>query len=126
MIENYEPISQRTLQIIATFLLIIAIFDVFYWTCYFFFPEIVQSSTENWYLTYEDSFPLADIWLGICALLAGSLLFRYGTDRNSGPFYAVISGALLIYLGLLDLLFNINNNIFSTIGLEQIIEAIIV
>ncbi len=124
--EQSTQIAPRILQIIASLMLIAAVFDAFYWFCYLFFPEIVQSYTEKWYLTYEDSFPLADVWLGIALLIASIYLLRFGTNRNIGPFFSMISGALLLYLGLLDLLFNVNNDIFSTFGLEQAIEATIV
>jgi hypothetical protein len=62
------------------------------------------------YIDFESAFPLADAW--IVALL---LISAYGILQNKpfGGLVAIATGGALVFLGLIDISFNFQQNIYS-------------
>jgi hypothetical protein len=93
-------------------------FVLFYWTLVFFgvFPvtELVAG-----YVFWFMSFPVADLFLAICALM--SLLCFKKNPRKSG-FWGAIAGSSLIFLGLYALLYGINTGLIFILTSDEIIE----
>lgn len=92
--------------IIAILEILLAIGFIGFWT-YFFAVELKNPKNTEVYLAFEKSFPVPDLGL-ICPCLfisaVGLLL-----DQPFGIFFAVVAGGALLFLGLLDISFNIQN-----------------
>lgn len=75
----------------------------------FFLRGTVQVVTEEWYLRYQRAFPVADAWLAVCALAWGVGLLSGG---SYGTVFGLMGAGAGIFLGLMDLTFNIQNGLF--------------
>jgi hypothetical protein len=107
---------------VAVFLFITAALTVVYWLLFFFVPEAVRSSDTPEYLAFESAFPAADLWMALAALLAGLGLWRL---KSSAMLWSLLAGSALIFLGLMDVLYNLENNMYALGGSEMAIEAVI-
>ncbi|HYP99414.1 MAG TPA: hypothetical protein VER96_12155 [Polyangiaceae bacterium] len=98
------------------FILGVIIFGVLatlaYWIVWFGVDrEILASAHTESYYAFENSFPVADLWMVACGILAAVALVR---RRASALLWIVASGATSIYLGLLDVLFDLENGIYRS------------
>jgi hypothetical protein len=83
-----------------------------YWVVWFGVDrEILASAHTEGYYAFENSFPLADAWLGLTGLLASIALVR---RRPSALLWCIAAGSISIYLGLLDVLFDLENGIYRS------------
>ena len=93
-------------------------FVLLYWSLVFtgIFPvkELVAGYT-TWFM----SFPIADLFLGISALI--SFLYLNKDTQKSG-FWGAVTGSSLIFLGLYALLYGINTGLLFILTLEEFIE----
>jgi hypothetical protein len=109
---------------LAVLLIITALVTIYYWAD-FFIRGAVHVVEEEWYIKFEKSFPIADLW-GICLC---SLLGAVGllTEQSYGPFFALLAAGSMIFLALMDITFNIQNNMYPLIALsnEMVFELII-
>jgi hypothetical protein len=96
--------------------------DAAYWTIWFTNRDWIASEDTQAYYDFENAFPLADLWLGIAALLALVTLVR---RRPSALLWLIATGAAGLYLGSMDLLYDLEHNIFSKGG-GGAFEAVIV
>jgi len=110
--------------ILAVLLIITALVTIYYWGD-FFIRGTVHVVEEEWYIKFEKSFPVADLW-GICLC---SLIGAIGllTEQSYGPFFALLAAGSMIFLALMDITFNIQNNMYPLIALsnEMVFELII-
>jgi hypothetical protein len=83
---------------------------VAYWFIWFFVSrDWLASADTQAYFVFENSFPAADGWLAVaCAGGAWSLYKRKG----SALFWLLAGGSASIYLGLMDVLFDLENGIY--------------
>ena len=98
------------------FILGVIIFGVLatlaYWIVWFGVDrEILASAHTESYYAFENSFPVADLWMVVCGILAGAALVR---RRASSLMWIIAAGATSIYLGLLDVLFDLENGIYRS------------
>ena len=98
------------------FILGVLIFGVLstlaYWVVWFGVDrEILASAHTDSYYAFENSFPLADLWMTLTGLLGSVALVR---RRSSALFWCIAAGAISIYLGLLDVLFDLENGIYRS------------
>ena len=94
-----------------TVLLIGAIvLDVVYWTLWFTARSTIASLDTEAYYQFENAFPLADLWLGLACLLALVALRR---RRPQALLWLIAAGAAALYLGCMDLLYDLQHGIFS-------------
>ena len=111
---NYDKLFKALLLVTFAFVL-------FYWALVFtgIFPvtDIVAG-----YVTWFMSFPLADLFMGISALL--SFLFFNKNPKKSG-FWGAITGSALIFLGLYAMLYGINTGLIFILTSDEIIEICI-
>ncbi|HUJ61938.1 MAG TPA: hypothetical protein VLX92_25710 [Kofleriaceae bacterium] len=102
-----EPRFYRlTLALVAiAFVAIVA-----YWGVWFFGDRQALASLDTpAYYTFEDSFPAADGWLALaCAACAFALWRR----RPSAMLWLIVGGSAAIYLGLMDVLFDVENGVY--------------
>lgn len=92
-----------------------------YWLLYFTSGD-VQVRQDEVYLAFENAFPVADAWMAICALLGAIGLLR---KQAWGFLFALLAGSSMIFLGLMDVTFNLNQGIYALGGIETAIEVVI-
>lgn len=101
---------------------------ILYWAAWYLVPSAVQSrppSASDYavYVAFEQSFPLADSWLALAALLGViGLLLR----RTWGFLFMLLAGSAAIFLGLMDLLYDLEHGMFVPLTQESAVELAIV
>lgn len=108
-------------RIIAGMLLFAAVVTVAYWVIWFSNRDILASAHTIQYFTFENAFPAADGWVVLSALLATIGLLR---ARRWGIYWTIVAAGSGIYLGCMDVLFDLENNIY-TLGGAASVEIVI-
>ncbi len=116
--QGNEPAGVRAM---ATTLWISAALNVLYWVL-FFTTGATHSSAEPCYLVFESAFPAADAWLAITAVACAIGLRR---RRPYAVFYGIAAGSAFIYLGLMDTLYNLEHDMYASVGPEMAAEIAI-
>jgi len=97
--------------ILAVLQIILAVGIVGFWI-FFFLVENKDPEKKEWYLKHEKSFPLPDLGLiTVCLLIAATGLL---IGERYGIFFTIVAGGGLMFLGLIDLAFNLQNGFFKT------------
>jgi len=109
-------------RLVIVMLVVALLLDAAYWTIWCSNRDWIASEHTQAYYDFENAFPLADLWLGIAALLALVTLVR---RRPSALLWLIATGAAGLYLGSMDLLYDLEHNIFSKGG-GGAFEAVIV
>ena len=73
----------------------------------------LASSTRPAYVEFEDAFPLADAWLGMCAVLAAEALLR---GRRTALLWLLAGGGAGVYLAGMDVLYDLEHGIWFSSG----------
>jgi len=104
------PHLRLTLGLIAAaFVAMIA-----YWTVWFFVDRSWLASLDTpSYFVFENAFPAADGWLTLACGLGAWALWR---RRSSARFWLLAGGSASIYLGLMDVLFDLENGVYRAAG----------
>jgi hypothetical protein len=93
-----------------------------YWLVWFGVDrEILASAHTPSYYAFENSFPIADAWMTFVGLAAARSLFR---RRASSLLWSIAAGTTSIYLGLLDVLFDLENGIYRSVDTGGVIVEI--
>ncbi|NVM46165.1 MAG: hypothetical protein HWN79_14710 [Candidatus Lokiarchaeota archaeon] len=101
--------------VLAVLQIILAVGIVGFWI-FFFKVENKDPEKEEWYLKHERSFPLPDLGLiTVCLLIAAVGLL---SGERFGIFFTIVAGGGLMFLGLIDLAFNLQNGLFKTKNLD--------
>ena len=103
-------------------LVVAIVLDVAYWTIWFGNRDWIASEHRQAYYDFENSFPVADLWLGIACVLA---LITLHTRRPSALFWLLCAGSAGLYLFGMDFLYDVENDIFGKGG-GGAFEAVIV
>lgn len=111
------------LLVLGALLIITALFTIYYWVD-FFRRGTVQLSKEEWYLKFEKAFPIADFWMAACSLIAGVGLL---TSQSYGVLFALLAASSFIFLALMDITFNVQNQLYRliTTSREMFLELVI-
>ncbi len=88
----------------------------------FFTIGMAPESPPQCYFAYEHAFPLPDILLAMVLLTSGILVFR---GNKLGRTLALVAAGALIFLGLVDFSFNLQNGIYLSSTLDLILNAFI-
>lgn len=94
--------------VLAVMLVITAVGTTLYWLD-FFLRGTVHLVEEEWYLRFERSFPVADAWMAAASVVAAAGLFA---EADYGIAFALVAAGALVFLGLMDLTFNVQNGLF--------------
>jgi hypothetical protein len=111
----------KGLKTIAVLELLTGIGIILFWIG-FFTIGLAPENPPQCYFAYEHSFPLPDIILSIAMLASGILLLK---NKESGRTLSFVCSGGLMFLGLLDFSFNIQNGIYMTSTLDLILNAFI-
>lgn len=85
---------------------------IYYWID-FYVRGGVQVVNEDWYVRFQKAFPTADLWTAACALVGAIGLLA---GQTYGLLFALLTASSLIFLGLMDVTFNIQNNLYRLVG----------
>ena len=111
-------LSSNTIPILS---IITAAGLVLFWIG-FFTIGLAPENPPDGYFVYEHSFPVPDIILAI-VLIAGSVL--YMTGGAHGNTLLVAGGGAMVFLGVLDISFNLQNGMYSISVMDMILNAFI-
>lgn len=102
--------APRGLRVIAGVMLFAAGLTIAYWVVWFGVDrDLLASSHADAYFRFENAFPAADAWLAL-TLIAGAVgLLR---RRAWGLLATLLAGGAGIYLGCMDVLFDLENGIY--------------
>lgn len=109
-------------RVIPAMLSVAILVDVVYWTLWFTDRDAIASRHTGAYYDFENAFPLADLWLGIACAAA---LVTFVRRQTAALFWLLAAGAAGLYLGCMDLLYDLEHGIFAE-GAGGAIEAGIV
>jgi hypothetical protein len=118
----------REVNVLIALGIFAAIAVALYWILWFSAPEVIQSRTPaapdyQTYVAFEQAFPLADSWLAIGALIGVIGLWKM---RDWGFLFMLLAGSAAIFLGLMDLLYDLEHSMFVPLTAESAIELAIV
>ena len=82
---------------------------VAYWILFIWF-EVRPANPPTCYLSFEQSFVVPDTILSIALLLGGALVWQ---GKRSAFLICLPAGGALAYLGVLDVSFNLRNEMYS-------------
>jgi hypothetical protein len=99
-----------------------------YWALWFLAPTATQNFAPGSpeypaYVTFEQAFPLADAWLAIAALCGAIGLLKM---REWGLLFMLLGGGSAIFLGLMDLLYDLEHGVFVPLTSAAATELTIV
>jgi hypothetical protein len=112
----------RGLTAMIVVLWVAAGLDLLYWVL-FFATGVVQTSQDPAYLGFERAFPAADAWLGVAAIVCAEGLRR---RRAAAVLYGIAAGSAFIYLGLMDMLYDLQHGVYAEFTPEMATEVAIV
>ncbi|RMG37190.1 MAG: hypothetical protein D6732_07195 [Methanobacteriota archaeon] len=98
---------------IAMVEIFIALGILIFWVVFFIFRPVPFTNFDKVeiYRAFEHAFVIPDVVLAIFLLWSGYSLLRGST---MGCILSIIAGGMLVFLGLLDVSFNIQQGIYST------------
>jgi len=108
-------------RLIASLEIVTGIGLILFWIA-FFTVGLAPDKAPPCYFAYEHSFPLPDGVLAILLLIAGILLMR---SRPAGRPLSLVAAGALVFLGLLDFSFNLQNGIYLTSTVDLALNAFI-
>ena len=103
------------------YLAVAAVGTTAYWIA-FFTSGAVQVQGDAAYLSFEKAFPLADGWMAACAALAAVGLWR---RRPWGLLFGLLAASSLVFLGCMDVLWNLNAGSYGIPGGAMTAEFVI-
>jgi hypothetical protein len=102
-------------------MLIAALGTIAYWITYFT-AGAVQTAADPVYIGFENAFPLADGYMAACYITAASLLLR---GRATAVPVGIAAGSAMVFLGLMDTLFNLEHGKYAEMTAEMAVETVI-
>jgi hypothetical protein len=99
--------------IVFSVLLIGTAIGLIYYRIDFYIKGGVQAVNEGWYIRFQKAFTAADLWTAACALVGAVGLL---TGQTYGVIFTFITASYLVFLGLMDVTFNIQNKLYRLIG----------
>jgi hypothetical protein len=81
-----------------------------YWIVWFFVNRDWLANLDTpAYCAFENAFPAADGWLAVACAMGGWALWR---RRPTALFWLLAGGSAAVYLGLMDVLFDLENGVY--------------
>jgi hypothetical protein len=114
-------ITDRDIRRLTRTLLGAVLVLVTYWALWAISRSTVASAHTTAYYDFEDAFPVADAWLGACALLA---VRAARTARPTTLLWTLVGGGSGVYLAAMDVLYDLEHGVYTSGG-GGIIELLI-
>jgi hypothetical protein len=87
---------------------------VAFWVIWFFVDRSWLASQDTVpYYVFENAFPAADAWLAACCGLGAWALYK---RKAIALLWLLTGGSASLYLGLMDVLFDVQNGIYAAHG----------
>ena len=107
---------------VATVMVLTALGTAAFWIGFFAGGEALHSSTTDVYRGFEHAFPVADAWMAAWALAAGvGLALR----RPWAALAGIAAGSSLVFLGLIDTTFDVEQGLYGTRSAAMAVETFI-
>ena len=90
---------------------------ILFWIA-FFAIGLAPENAPPCYLSFEHAFPPPDGLLALCLILAGVLVMR---DRPRGRTLSLVGAGGLMFLGVIDISYNLQNGIYG-LGIGEMIS----
>lgn len=100
------------IYVLSILLIITGVLMIYYWI-EFFLRKGVQVTQEDWYRKFQRAFPVANMWLAMCAFLGAIGLL---TEQGYGLFFSMLAASSLIFLALMDITFNVQNKLYPLVS----------
>jgi len=113
--------NPKTIKLLAFGMIATSIGLFLFWTA-FFTIGLAPDPMPECYLAYEHAFPFPDVILGIILLVAGIGLLR---GRRWGAPLSIAASGAIVFLGLLDMCFNLQNGVYAVSVAELISNGFI-
>jgi hypothetical protein len=113
--------SLRGRSVVIGLLWLSALVTLLYWVTFFTSGD-VQSSEAECYLVFERAFPAADLWLAVACLAAAEGLRR---RREWAVLFGIAAGSAAVYLGCMDVLYNLENGMYAVWSAPMVGEIVI-
>jgi len=117
-----SPGNLRARRAAIALLWLSAVVTILYWVVFFSSREVRSTTGEDCYLAFERAFPAADGWLAIVCLAAAEGLRR---RREWALLWGVAAGSAIIYLGCMDVLYNLENGMYVRMNAAMAGEVVI-
>jgi hypothetical protein len=102
-------------------MVVMALGIIAYWAAYFG-AGAVRTASDPVYVGFENAFPAADGYMAMCWLAAATLLWR---GRASAVAVGIAAGSAMVFLGLMDTLFNLEHGKYAAMTAEMAVETAI-
>ena len=107
---------------VVALLALTAVGTTAYWVAFFAAGPALHSSETDVYVAFEHAFLAADAWMaGAAALAAVGILRRRAWAVPAG----IAAGSALVFLGLLDVLFDLEQGLYRTRSAATAVEVVI-
>ncbi len=120
-IPGFLPLATASMTFIVLEVLA-GVFTIIFWILFFFVPNSVQSSNERCYMVFQRSFVAADLWMSIAFFLSAHYLYHHET---AGVLWGIVAGGTFVFLGLMDVLYNIENGMYKNMNTGMFFEVLI-
>ncbi|MCL4478398.1 MAG: hypothetical protein M1381_04760 [Deltaproteobacteria bacterium] len=102
---------------------VVGILTIVYWILFLFVPNSVQSfPNDKCYMIYERSFVAADLWMSIAFFLSAYFLVK---KDLKGVLWGIVAGGTFVYLGCMDILYNLENGTYLDMNMGMFFEVLI-
>jgi hypothetical protein len=108
-------------KIVISLSILTAAAGILYWISIFtgvFAVEELVPGYKNWFI----SFPIADSWMFVCAILAAVFAIK---KHPLAALFAPLTGASLIFLGLYAFTYGVNTGLLFILTVDEVIEIAI-
>ncbi len=111
----------KELRLLAIFELCTGFGLLLFWIG-FFTIGLAPTNPPQCYFAFEHAFPLPDIILGLALITSAALVMK---GNPLGRILSLVCAGSLMFLGVLDFSFNIQNGIYMSSSLDLILNAFI-
>jgi len=108
--------------VVAALLAVTAAGTAAYWIAFFAAGNALHASETDAYVAFERAFPAADTWMASAAIAAATGLVR---RRPWAVLAGIAAGSALVFLGLLDVLFNLEQGLYTRPSAAMAVETVI-
>jgi hypothetical protein len=107
---------------VAVLLAVTAAGTLTYWIAFFAGGRALHADERDVYFAFEHAFPAADLWMAGVAAIAAVALWQ---GRAAAVLFGIAAGSALVFLGLLDVLFDVEQRLYARASAAMAVEAVI-